>query len=115
MRATAAHQRAAHALRRDAARAHAGDAHARRRTAKSTVEAGGERYRAGRLVIAAGPWTAHALAHFGVRVPLEVTKEQVIYFQSRDLDGFAFGTFPIWIWMDDPAFYGFPVFGEPAR
>ncbi len=25
---------------------------------------------------------------------------------------FAFGEFPVWIWMDDPAFYGFPVFGE---
>ncbi|HEY6325924.1 MAG TPA: N-methyl-L-tryptophan oxidase [Candidatus Cybelea sp.] len=110
-RATAAHQRAARAhgavlLDRtpvtevDAA----GD--------EVTVEAGGERCRAGRLVIATGPWTANALAHFGMRVPLEVTKEQVIYFESRDLDGFAFGQFPIWIWMDNPAYYGFPVFGE---
>jgi sarcosine oxidase len=22
--------------------------------------------------------------------------------------------FPIWIWMDEPSFYGFPIFGEPA-
>ncbi|MDP9495679.1 MAG: FAD-dependent oxidoreductase, partial [Actinomycetota bacterium] len=22
--------------------------------------------------------------------------------------------FPIWIWMDVPSFYGFPIFGEPA-
>jgi sarcosine oxidase len=113
LRATAAHQRAAQAhgavlldrtpvTRVDAA----GD--------EVTVEAGGERYRAGHLVIAAGPWTANALAHFGTRVPLEVTKEQVIYFESRDLESFAFGRFPIWIWMDDPAYYGFPVFGEPA-
>ncbi len=77
------------------------------------VEAGGERYRAGKLVIAAGGWSDRALAHFGVRIPFEVTKEQVLYFASRDLPGFAFGTFPIWIWMDDPSFYGFPVFGEP--
>ncbi len=77
------------------------------------VEAGDARYRAARLVIAAGPWSAQVLAHFGVRLPLEVTKEQVMYFASRDLQAFAFGAFPIWIWMDDPAFYGFPVFGEP--
>ncbi len=76
------------------------------------VDAGGERYRAGKLVIAAAAWTPQLLAHFGVSLPFEVTKEQVIYFSARDLAGFAFGSFPIWIWMDDPSFYGFPVFGE---
>jgi sarcosine oxidase len=76
------------------------------------VEAGGERYRASRLIVAAGPWSARALAQLGLRIPLEVTKEQVIYFESRDLASFEFGKFPIWIWMDDPAFYGFPIFGE---
>ena len=77
------------------------------------VESGGERYRAGKLVIAAGPWTDRALERLGIRIPFEVTKEQVMYFRARDLASFAFGTFPIWIWMDDPSFYGFPVFGEP--
>lgn len=76
------------------------------------VDAGGERYRAGKLVIAAASWTPQLLAHFGIRIPFEVTKEQVIYFAARDLERFAFGSFPIWIWMDDPSFYGFPVFGE---
>jgi sarcosine oxidase len=112
MRATAAHQRAARAYGatlRDNAPVTAIDAAGD----EITVEAGGERYRAGSLVIAAGPWSAWALAQFGMRIPLEVTKEQVIYFESRDLASFAFGAFPIWIWMDDPAYYGFPVFGEP--
>ncbi len=77
------------------------------------VEAGGERYRAAKLVIAAGGWTDRMLAQLGVRIPFEVTKEQVLYFAARDLTEFAFGRFPIWIWMDDPSFYGFPVFGEP--
>jgi sarcosine oxidase len=77
------------------------------------VETDGERYSAGRLVIAAGSWTDRALAHLGVRIPFEVTKEQVIYFKAPELQGFAFGRWPIWIWMDDPSFYGFPVFGEP--
>jgi sarcosine oxidase len=76
------------------------------------IEAGGERYRAGKLIVAAGAWTPAMLAHFGVRIPFEVTKEQVVYFKTPDLTGFAFGAFPIWIWMDDPSFYGFPVFGE---
>jgi sarcosine oxidase len=76
------------------------------------VEAAGERYRAGKLVIAAGPWSDRALAFLGVRIPFEVTKEQVTYFEAPDLTSFAFGSFPIWIWMDNPSFYGFPIFGE---
>ena len=113
MRATAAHQRAALAYgatlldQTAVTKLHAANG-------EITLEAGGRRCSAGRLVIAAGPWTDKALAQLGMRVPLEVTKEQVMYFESRDLESFAFGKFPIWIWMDDPAYYGFPVFGEPG-
>jgi sarcosine oxidase len=112
-KATAAHQRAASALGavlRDNAPVTAieGDG------TSVEIEAGGERYRARKLVIAAGPWTARALAAFGTKLPLEVTKEQAMYFKSRDIEKFAFGRFPVWIWMDDPSFYGFPVFGEPG-
>jgi sarcosine oxidase len=76
------------------------------------VEAGGRRYRAGRLIVAAGAWTNGALAHFGRRLPIEVTKEQVLYFVPRDPAAFTLGEFPLWIWMDEPSFYGFPIFGE---
>lgn len=76
------------------------------------IVAGGERCRAGALAIAAGPWSNGALSHFGWRLPLEVTKEQVTYFAPPDLAPFAPDRFPVWIWMDDPSFYGFPVFGE---
>jgi sarcosine oxidase len=111
-RATAAHQREAAALgatlleRTQVTALHCSGG-------EIDVEGGGERYRAGRLIIAAGPWSDRALAQLGVHLPLEVTKEQVIYFKARDLASFAFGRFPIWIWMDAPSFYGFPVFGEP--
>jgi len=76
------------------------------------VEAGGVHYRCGKLAIAAGPWSNGALGHFGLHLPLEVTKEQVTYFAPPDLAPFAPERFPVWIWMDDPCFYGFPVFGE---
>ncbi|MBV8116915.1 MAG: FAD-dependent oxidoreductase, partial [Candidatus Eremiobacteraeota bacterium] len=78
------------------------------------VVCGGRHFRAGKLVIAAGPWSAPVLQAFDVRLPLEVTKEQVMYFEPHDPAPFAFGRFPVWIWMDDPSFYGFPVFGEPG-
>lgn len=78
------------------------------------VEAGGVTYRARRLCIAAGPWSNRALAHFGIELPLEVTREQVTYFASPHAAEFMPDRFPVWIWMDDPSFYGFPVFGEPG-
>jgi sarcosine oxidase len=76
------------------------------------VTAGDATYRCRRLIIAAGSWSNRTLAHLGVSLPLRVTKEQVTYFASPHPEEFEPGRFPIWIWMDDPCFYGFPVFGE---
>jgi sarcosine oxidase len=78
------------------------------------VLAGGRGYRCRRLVIAAGPWSNQALAPFGVHLPLRITQEQVNYFASPHADEFRPERFPVWIWMDDPCYYGFPVFGEPG-
>jgi len=78
------------------------------------VVAGGTTYRCRKLVIAAGAWTNSALANFGLKLPLTVTQEQVTYFATPHLADFAPERFPIWIWMDEPCFYGFPAYGEPA-
>jgi sarcosine oxidase len=45
-------------------------------------------------------------------LPLTVTQEQVTYFATPALADFAPERFPIWIWLDEPCFYGFPVYGE---
>jgi sarcosine oxidase len=84
------------------------------RNGEAIVQTEEETYRAGALIIAAGPWTAQALRHFDISLPLEITKEQAMYFVPRDPQAFDLGRFPVWIWMDDPSFYGFPIFGEPA-
>ncbi len=78
------------------------------------LTAGDVSYRCRRLIIAAGPWSNQALRHLGLELPLQVTREQVAYFAAPDLAAFAPGRFPVWIWMDDPCFYGLPVFGEPG-
>jgi len=78
------------------------------------VTARGVRYGCRRLVVAAGPWTNTVLAHFDRKLPLVVTREQVLYFTSRRPELFAPERFPVWIWMDEPCYYGFPQFGEPA-
>jgi sarcosine oxidase len=77
-----------------------------------TVETAGGNYRCRKLVIAAGPWSNRALGYLGIELPLEVTREQVTYFAAPKPDDFAPDRFPVWIWMDDPCFYGFPTFGE---
>jgi sarcosine oxidase len=68
--------------------------------------------RVGSVVVAADAWTNRLLAPLGLDVPMAVTREQVSYFSHVDLDRFDIGRFPVWIWMDDPSFYGFPVYGD---
>ncbi|HEY3612860.1 MAG TPA: N-methyl-L-tryptophan oxidase [Gaiellales bacterium] len=112
-RANAAHQRLA--------RAHGADLreHARVEAISAgggevTVRAGGRTIRAGKLVLCAGPWTNDVLALLGRRLNLVVTREQVVYLEPQDAAAFAPERFPVWIWMQEPCYYGFPVFGEPA-
>jgi sarcosine oxidase len=69
-------------------------------------------YRTGRVVVAADAWTNELLASFDRRLPVTVTKEQVTYFACPDPAAFAPDRFPVWIWMDEPCFYGFPTYGE---
>ena len=76
------------------------------------IIAGGTDYSCRRLIMAAGSWSNRSLAPFGIQLPLRVTQEQVTYFASSRPDDFRPGRFPIWIWSDDPCFYGIPVFGE---
>ncbi len=112
-RATQAHQRVARELGATLladVRVHS----VRSRGGEIEVETGQGHYTANELVVAAGPWTNPVLDRFDVRLPLEITKEQAMYFRPPDLAPFALGRFPVWIWMDDPSFYGFPVFGEVA-
>jgi sarcosine oxidase len=74
--------------------------------------ADGATQRAARVVIAADAWTNELLRHYDRRLPLTITKEQVTYFASPDPAAFAPDRFPIWIWMDEPCYYGFPTYGE---
>ena len=67
---------------------------------------------AGRVVVAADAWTAGLLAPLGVGLPLTVTEEQVTYFTPPRPTEFGPDVFPVWIWMDEPSYYGFPTYGE---
>src|SRR5262245_37298108 len=64
------------------------------------------------VVLACDAWVNRLLAPLGHDVPIVVLREQVSYYPAADLAPFQLGRFPVWIWMDDPSFYGFPVFGD---
>ena len=74
----------------------------------------GSVHAAERVVLAADAWTNDLLDAFDRRLPLTIIEAQVTYFASPDPALFAPERFPIWIWMDDPSFYGFPTYGEPG-
>jgi len=78
------------------------------------VTAAGTTFRAGRLLLCADAWTGGLLAQLDAELPLVVTQEQFSYFRPADPAAFAVGRFPVWIWMDDPSFYGFPVWPDRA-
>jgi sarcosine oxidase len=65
-----------------------------------------------RVIVCADAWTNHVLAGLDWSVPLTTTLEQVTYFQPEHPERFAQGSMPLWIWMDDPCFYGMPTYGE---
>ena len=116
--AAAARANAAH---RRLARAHGADLRDTARVTAITTGGGevrvvvdGRAIRAATLVVCAGPWTNDALALLGHELNLAVTREQVVYLEPQDAAAFAPARFPVWIWMQEPCYYGFPVFGAPA-
>lgn len=78
------------------------------------VVAGEQTFRCRRLLVTADAWSNGILKHLGTELPLTITQEQVTYYNSPKVDEFKIDKFPVWIWMNEPQFYGFPVFGENA-
>jgi sarcosine oxidase len=74
------------------------------------VETPGSSYTCRGVVVCADAWTNYVLARLGVAIPLTVTLEQPTYFQPTDPGPFT--DMPLWIWMDEPSYYGFPCYGE---
>lgn len=67
-------------------------------------------YRAGHLVITAGPWANEAMAGL---FPLRVTRQAMVWFEPRGgVSGFLPGRFPIYVAED--VLGGAPVYGFPA-
>ncbi len=74
----------------------------------------GRRFATGSVVLAADAWTNDLLEPLGAPLPLTVTREQVTWLEAKEPGAFQLGRFPIWIWLDQPSFYGFPTYRGPG-
>jgi sarcosine oxidase len=70
----------------------------------------GRAFTTGAVVLSADAWTNELLAPLGAEIPLSITREQVTWFAPTDPTAFEPDRFPIWIWLDQPSFYGFPTY-----
>lgn len=66
---------------------------------------------ADRCIITADAWTSALTTPLGWPIPLTVTEEQVTYVSVPT----SYADLPLWIWMDDPSFYGFPIYTMPGQ
>ncbi len=96
--------------------------HARERVLEWTASAGGEgvtvrtdkaTYRAGRLVISAGPWIADLVP---AMTGLAVAERQVLaWLQPGRPELFATGRFPVFnLQVEEGRYYGFPIYEVPG-
>ena len=60
------------------------------------VETGTGTYEAERLVISAGPWASELLPE--LKLPLEVTRQVLFWFEPEDITSFRPESFPVFIW-----------------
>ena len=65
---------------------------------------------ADRCIITADAWTSALTTPLGWPIPLTVTEEQITYVTVPP----SYADLPLWIWMDDPSFYGFPPYAVPG-
>jgi len=72
------------------------------------------RFTAGAVVLATDAWTNDLLEPLGQPLPLTVTREQVTWFEASEAAPFEPERFPVWIWLDQPSFYGFPTYRGPG-
>jgi len=82
-----------------------------------TVSTNRGMYKAGKLVITAGPWAGKMIPSLAPK--LTITRQAVTWVKPKKWDSFMLGKFPCWILENkDHDFYGFPIlpvgtFGGP--
>lgn len=78
------------------------------------ISTAAETYRARTVVISAGAWANSLLAHLDLQLPLQVRKEQYLFFEAREPTNFEPGKMPVFLEYgcgetDIIGMYGFPM------
>jgi len=83
-------------------------------TDSARVHTADAQYEAGRLVVTAGPWSARVLAQTDLNLPLQPTREELVFLDpvdSKDAALFEPTQFPVFIYHRHPWYYGLPNAG----
>ncbi|PJF36126.1 MAG: N-methyl-L-tryptophan oxidase [Candidatus Thermofonsia Clade 1 bacterium] len=65
-------------------------------------------YEAGKLILTGGPWMGKLLSALDLRLPLQPTREQIVFFEPRDGARFTPEHCPVFIFHSPTWFYGLP-------
>lgn len=65
-----------------------------------------EQYEAAALVITAGPWAGHMLNGIGLQLPLQPTREILVFFETQKPEWFGPDRCPIFIYHGQRLYYG---------
>ncbi len=72
-------------------------------------------YSAGQVVITAGAWAGKLLQSLDLNLPLTPTRQEQVFFEPADRHAFAAGTFPVFIYHNEPWYYGLPDMGKGLK
>lgn len=59
-------------------------------------------------MITAGPWAQKILSSLDLKLPLQPTREEIVFFNPANGDQFKPENFPVFLYHDDEYFYGLP-------
>lgn len=78
------------------------------------IETSSGTFTASKVVLAADAWINELLKPLGLEIPVQITQEQVTYFKPSDPSLYEPDRFPVWLWVGEQWYYGFPCYGEPT-
>jgi monomeric sarcosine oxidase len=68
-------------------------------------------FSAGKVIISAGAWAGKLLDKLDLHLPLTPTRQEQCFFRPTDRQMFTAGTFPVFIYHNEPWYYGLPDMG----
>lgn len=78
------------------------------------IETSAGTFSASKVILAADAWINELLNPLGIEIPVHITQEQVTYFKPSNPASYEPDRLPVWLWVGEQWYYGFPCYGEPT-